>query len=129
MRADGKYYRVDSSTDNDGATTTKDTLVCEDCWGEIPKYVDFPRGLVSPESDGDLGGNFVKTRPTIVGGLEGIEHMQKAVCLPCYLKAFERHYPKGKRPKLSDDVMEEKQAAKLPPLVTDLPFVDEPRTL
>jgi|SRR5579862_4337749 len=129
VQVNGNWHRPTYSLDSEGATVVTTVLVCEDCWEEIPKYVDFPRGLVSPESDGDLGGNFVKKRAALVGGLEGTEHLQKVVCLPCYLNAFRRIYPKGKLPKLSDDIMEEKQIAKLPPVLTDAVYVDEPRTL
>ncbi len=79
---------------------------CEDCWKPIPQYVDFRRGLVSPESDGDTGGNFAKTRKTWLataeGPKQGIEHMQKVVCVPCYREAFQRVYPGAELPELSE---------------------------
>lgn len=74
--------------------------ICEDCWGIVPRYVDFPRGLVSPESDGDAGGNFAKTRPSVVVEKDGIERLQKVVCLPCYNAAFQRVYPGAALPDL-----------------------------
>ena len=129
VQVNGNWHKVTHSMDSEGSDVISTTVVCEDCWEEIPKYIDFPRGLVSPESDGDLGGNFVKSRATITGGLDGIEHMQKVVCLPCYKEAYKRTYPKAKLPKLSEDIMEEKQIAKLPPVLTDIVYVDEPRTL
>lgn len=92
---DGTFYR---NTQN-GADITA-LRVCEDCWQVIPRYTDFPRGLVSPESDGDAGGNGAKTRKTVVVEKDGIEHLQKVVCLSCYFAAFDRVYPGGVRPEL-----------------------------
>ncbi len=86
--------------------------ICEDCWKEIPRYVDFPNGLVSPESDGDAGGNFIKRRMASTGGgtgipdgavYEGWEHQQKVVCLSCYRNAFNRVYPGKPWPNLRGD--------------------------
>lgn len=79
--------------------------VCEDCYQIIPRYIDFPRGLVSPDSDGDRGGNFAKTRITGVGEKSGVEHLQKVVCLDCYLSAFSRWYPDAPPPDLRPDVV------------------------
>src|SRR5262245_53616939 len=76
--------------------------MCEDCWCPIPRYVDHPGGLTSPESDGDRGGNFGKTRKTAVEGKDATEALRKAVCLPCYLNAFSRFYPEAPVPALSD---------------------------
>lgn len=93
---DGFYYR---------ATATGSARVCEDCWNSIPRYVDFPQGLTSPESDGDTGGNFAKWRPMSIEGKEGREALRKAVCLPCYFEAFKRVYPGAELPELRPDVM------------------------
>src|SRR5262249_32943947 len=41
--------------------------VCEDCWQNIPRYADFPFGLVSPESDGDRQGQHAKRRQMVLG--------------------------------------------------------------
>lgn len=76
--------------------------VCEDCWRPIPRYVDHLGGLTSPESDGDPGGNFAKFRMTAVEGKAAKEALRKAVCLPCYLAAFQRFYPGAALPALSD---------------------------
>jgi hypothetical protein len=105
--ADGFYYHVENIPDPvTGGTNTKQTMVCEDCWQPIPRYIDFPKGLVSPESDGDEGVNFIKHRMVAMETNEpkmGMEHLQKAVCLPCYLEAFARVYPGAKLPKLRDE--------------------------
>lgn len=93
---DGFYYRM---------TAAGSKRVCEDCWEPIPRYVDFPEGLTSPESDGDAGGNFAKWRPASIEGKEGREALRKAVCLPCYFAAFERVYPGADLPELRSDVM------------------------
>lgn len=96
QQADGFYYQ-------DGIR------VCEDCWQPIPRYVDFPQGLTSPES--------AKYRATSVEGKEGIEALRKAVCLPCYHAAFQRAYPGAISTPLSDLVY--------PPAVR-LPIEPEP---
>jgi hypothetical protein len=91
MAADGFYY-------------VNGHRLCEDCWQPIPRYVDFPDGLVSPESDGDAGG-YAKRRPMNVEGKAGIEALRKAVCLRCYRAAFHRVYPWAPLPMLRDLVM------------------------
>lgn len=105
--ADGFFYRTVSVPDSvTGGTNTVQTLVCEDCWQPIPRYLDFPKGLVSPESDGDGGGNFIKARLVAMETNDpkmGREHLQKAVCLPCYTAAFQRVYPGAAAPKLRDE--------------------------
>jgi hypothetical protein len=110
QRADGFFYHVESVPDPvTGGTNTVQTLVCEDCWQPMPRYIDFPKGLVSPESDGDGGGNFIKSRLVAMETNEpkmGREHLQKAVCLPCYLAAFQRVYPGAKLPTLRDECTE-----------------------
>lgn len=95
---DGTYYRMSGD---------RNVMVCEDCWQNIPPYRDFPRGLVSPESE-DPAGNFSKTRRTMLGTDGGprpaIEHLQKVVCLPCYMAAYMRHYgPVAPLPELSQE--------------------------
>lgn len=104
--ADGFFYRVESLPDPvTGGTNTLQTMVCEDCWQPIPRYLDFPRGLVSPESDGDAGGNFIKHRMVAMDTnvpKMGMEHLPKAVCLPCYLLAFARVYPGAPLPELNE---------------------------
>lgn len=132
---DHKYYRVEQKTvfDEDGnpSTVNTDVPVCEDCWRDIPKYVDFPRGLVSPESDGDAGGNFVKHRPTMLDGafgpLQATEAVQKSVCRECYLEAFRRVYPKARIPNLRSEVHRVEDVKKIEQPVTEYEFVGAPR--
>jgi hypothetical protein len=71
--------------------------VCEDCWQPIPRYVDFPLGLTSPESH--------KPRATHVDSHAAYEQLRKAVCLPCYLLAFMRVYPEAELPVFRSDVI------------------------
>jgi hypothetical protein len=83
--------------------------VCEDCWRNIPRYVDFPAGLISPESDG-AGGAVPKLRPSTVETdsperASAAEHLWKALCLPCYLEAFQRVYPGAVCPELNANVV------------------------
>lgn len=106
MAADGFYY------------DTNGKRLCEDCWTPIPRYVDFPDGLVSPESDGDAGGNYAKRRPMNVEGKDGIEALRKAVCLPCYIAAFMRVYPSAPLPEFRDQV--------IPPTVRYTPAPEPP---
>lgn len=98
--ADGTYAR---HIVRDGAQLA--VRVCEDCWRTMPRYVDFPAGLVSPESDGDHQGNFAKTRQTTVGDKLGVEHLRKVVCLDCYYAAFQRFYPGAALPELRADLV------------------------
>lgn len=89
---DGFFTR---SIHRDGAALN--VRVCEDCWENIPRYIDFPAGLISPESDG-AGGTVPKHRPSTVdtdspSRAAAVEHLFKAVCLPCYQAAFARVYP------------------------------------
>lgn len=120
--ADGTFYRQVATVDEDKELSVIAYRVCEDCWQIIPPYVDFPRGLVSPDSDGDAGGNFIKSRlvpmDTNTPSM-GVEHLQKVVCLPCYLAAFQRRHPGGKLPKLRPDVMKVPQPAVLTPRADD----------
>jgi hypothetical protein len=83
--------------------------VCEDCWQSIPRYVDFPAGLVSPESDG-AGDVVPKWKPGTVETdsperSAGVQHLFKAVCLPCYIAAFNRVYPTASLPILNANVV------------------------
>ena len=93
------FFRLDS---NGGLSSQR---VCENCWGNIPRYRDFPYGLTSPDSDGDAGGNFAKTRKTAAEGLEAREALRMAVCLPCYFEAFQQVYPGATLPDLSGELM------------------------
>lgn len=114
--ADGFYYR-------------EGQRLCEDCWQPIPRYVHFPLGLVSPDSDGDAGGNFIKSRPSAVEGKEGLEHLRKAVCLPCYVRAFARWYPGAELPDLDPTVLEQRvpiPVSELQPIAPDV-SIGEPR--
>lgn len=100
-------------------------IQCEDCWIDIPPYEDFPTGLVSPEASGDRGGNFIKAQPQAIEGLMGIWHMQKAVCLPCYLAAFRRVYPDAPCPELRSAVRGQPVS---PEPVINGGFVPEPKS-
>lgn len=115
IRPDGSYSRPVVERDKDGRDVVLQALVCEDCWSAIPSYVDFPNGLVSPESDGDANGNFAKTRIISIEGKMGMAHLAKVVCLPCYLAAFSRRYPDGALPDLRTDVRETRVPIPTPP--------------
>lgn len=104
---------------------TQAVRVCEDCWQNIPRYVEFPFGLVSPESDGDAQGNAAKTRRTVVEGKRGAEHLRKAVCLPCYLAAFRRVYPTADVPGLCADLIGDGTPVEPPAPPPDELFVAE----
>ena len=97
--------------------------VCEDCWQNIPRYVDFPAGLVSPESDG-AGGAVPKWRASTVetdnaDRAGAIEHLWKAVCLPCYHAAFSRVYPGAVSTPMRADVVGDGSPIEPPPPVSD----------
>lgn len=103
--------------------------VCEDCWKTMPRYVDYPQGLISPESDG-AGGAVAKMRPLLVETEDkdrgmSLEHIRKAVCVPCYLAAFSRVYVGAKLPRLSTDVIGDEPEVVVP----DVPgiFVPGPK--
>lgn len=88
---------------------THQARVCEDCWQDIPRYVDCPAGLISPESDG-AAGTVPKLRPSTVETdsperAAAVEHLWKAVCVPCYRQAFQRVYPDAALPALREDVI------------------------
>lgn len=100
---------------------THHVRVCEDCWLNIPRYVDFPAGLISPESDGE-GGTVPKWRPGTVDTdsperAAAVEHLWKVVCLPCYVAAFQRVYPEAPRPMFSSDVVGDGAPVEPPPPV------------
>jgi hypothetical protein len=83
--------------------------VCEDCWKIIPRYVDYPAGLVSPESDG-ANGTVPKWRPGTVetenpDRSAAAYHLFKAVCVPCYIAAFHRVYPEATLAPMSEMVI------------------------
>jgi hypothetical protein len=115
--ADGALYR-----DIDGTVAR----VCEDCFEPIPRYQDFPQGLVSPESDGDAGGNFAKIRTAQIEDKTGLEHVQKIVCLPCYRAAFARVYPHADPPDLRSIVVEGQESYD-PHRVEPCEYVPDPR--
>ena len=102
--ADGFFTRTIT---RDGQT--HNVRVCEDCWQNIPRYVDYPAGLISPESDGD-GGAEPKLRIDTVetyspNRSKAVAHLWKAVCVPCYIKAFGRVYPGSPLQPLNDAVV------------------------
>jgi hypothetical protein len=100
--------------------------VCEDCWETIPRYIDFPLGLTSPESDLGAG----KFRQAVVDGKIAAEHLPKAVCLPCYLDAFARMYPGATLPDLRRDVLrdgQQERAVREHLTSVDAGFIEQPR--
>lgn len=102
--ADGFFSRT---IQRDGRT--HNVRVCEDCWQNIPRYLEFPAGLVSPESDGDAGA-VPKLRMDTVDTdspkrRQAAAHLWKAVCVPCYLAAFARVYPGAGLPTLNQAVV------------------------
>jgi hypothetical protein len=114
LGGDGFFYRTIT---RDGAS--HNVRVCEDCWSNIPRYVDFPAGLISPESDGTETA-VAKMRPGTVETdspkrAAGAEHLWKAVCLPCYIAAFGRVYPEAACPDLRGDVIGDGAPIQLPP--------------
>lgn len=116
LGADGYFSRT---IQRDGVT--HQVRVCEDCWQNIPRYVDFPAGLISPESDGAAGA-VPKWRPGTVetdspARAAAAEHLWKAVCLPCYVAAFMRVYPHATPPDLCADVVGDGQPVEPPPVV------------
>lgn len=129
MGSDGVCFRNVDVLDANNLRTTITVRVCEDCWCVIPTYIDFPRGLVSPESDGDANGNGAKTKLQAVGdsGKMGMAHLPKVVCLSCYLAAFSRVYPNAPLPELRGDATETVQAHAPEPSATI--YVAEPKAL
>lgn len=116
LGSDGYFSRTIS---RDGAV--HHVRVCEDCWQNIPRYVDFPAGLISPESDG-AGGAVPKLRPGTVETdsperAAAVEHLWKVICLPCYVAAFRRVYPDAPRPDLRGDVIGDGAPIEPPPPV------------
>lgn len=113
LGADGFFTRTIT---RDGQT--HNVRVCEDCWRNIPRYVDFPAGLISPESDGG-GGATPKLRMDTVDTdspkrRHAAAHLWKAVCLPCYAKAFARVYPGSQLQPLNDAVIGDGTPVELP---------------
>lgn len=129
MGPDGVCVRSTLVQDQSGNPVTIQVRVCEDCWAMIPHYVDFPLGLTSPESDGDAGGNGAKTRLMSIGGSGkmGMAHLQKIVCLDCYVKAFRRVYVDAPLPALRPDVVG--QILAYEPDIDPIEYVDEPKPL
>jgi hypothetical protein len=107
-------------TDPDGCR------LCEACWQPIPAYVDFPVGLTSPESDGDAGGNFAKRRYSVVEGKAAVEALRTAVCLPCYLAAFQRVYPDTPLPDLNPEYRDVRVSEPPPPPLISIPWTRFP---
>ena len=102
---DGFYFREVARVAEDGTVTLIPTRVCEDCWEVIPKYVDFPRGIVSPELETDM--RYVKRKWVAIGNTEAWQPLAKAVCLPCYIAAYQRVYPEGIVPTLNTAIVEQ----------------------
>jgi len=124
----GNFVRIEDFPQADGSVAQMDVVLCEDCWSDIPKYVDFPRGLVSPESDGDSGGNFHKHRKTFIQGLEAVEAQQKVLCLDCFKRAFKRVYPGIKPPALRPNIHLQSSIKRIEQPASELEFVGEPLT-
>lgn len=105
---------------------------CEDCWKPIPWYVDFPLGLVSPESSSPHGPTFGKHRMIDMAASEysrqTCEPLRKAVCLDCYNLAFKRCYPGVELPELSRMVRVTTQYLEPEP-VQESDFVPDPMTM
>lgn len=101
--------------------TTHNVRVCEDCWENIPRYVDFPAGLSSPENE-DHARTVAKLRPSTVETdsperAAAVQHLHRAVCLPCYMAAFHRVYPTADLPLLSAKVIGDGAPVEPPPPV------------
>lgn len=87
LASDGQYYRsVVVGKDADNVDLVENKRVCETCWKDIPKYVDFPHGLVSPEPSYDK-----ESKPR-----------QKVLCVPCYRKIYKEMAPTVDVPELSE---------------------------
>ena len=112
----------------DGVCVRAGLCVCEDCWETIPHYLDFPRGLTSPESDGDAHGNGAKTKRMAIPDSDkaGIARFAKVVCLPCYLAAFARVYPGADPPALRADAVETVRPYE--PHTSSVVYVDQPKS-
>lgn len=99
---DGAYYLVVEDLAADGSKTIRNVRVCEECWQVMPRYYDFPNGLVSPDTDGDANGNGAKFKIAPYGeNKEARYPLQRIVCLACYQKAFARVYPGAPLPDLN----------------------------
>lgn len=113
----GFYYRT-----IDGVTS----LVCEDCWKLMPQYRHFPSGLISPESDGDEGGNYIKRRRTLIEGKMGDWRPGKAVCVECYQAAFQRVYPGAALAEFDCELINAPRAS-VPTTLAPYVYVPEPK--
>ena len=98
--SDSYYYREILTT-----TGLASIRVCEDCWIPIPRYRDFPGGLISPESDGDREQHGAKTHGLYIEGKPCRGVSPKAVCVSCYQAAFARMYPEAELAPLSEDLL------------------------
>jgi hypothetical protein len=116
MSGDGFYYTADGRK------------LCEECWHVIPRYVDFPQGLTSPESEIDASGSYAKKRMTSIEGKPAVEPLRKAVCLACYFKLFEATNPGVELPELSNMVLPDAHAYTPEPTI-ESPFVPEPKSI
>lgn len=87
-KIDGKVYRFLEDASR--------ILLCSDCRKDMPQYRDAPTGYVSPESS--------EFRIVGIGGHQGIEALEKPVCVPCYFQAFQRTYPEAPLPKMNEYV-------------------------
>ncbi len=117
LRADGFYYETINGVDQ---------RICEKCEKPIPRYVDFPQGLTSPDSDGDGSWNRGKKRFVAVEGKSAIEPLRVAVCLDCYLSVFRKMYPLAKLPELSRTLLDGTEAY-MPDEVPEVVFVGDPK--
>ena len=111
--ADGFFSRT---IQRDGRS--HNVRVCEGCWQNIPRYIEFPAGLISPESDG-MGDTVPKLRLDTVATdnpkrSQAAAHLWKAVCLRCYLEAFARVWPGVPAPPLNPAVVGDGSPIELP---------------
>lgn len=93
--------------------------VCEDCWQNIPRYVEFPAGLTSPESD-DRKLRLTTVETDNPRRSAAAEHLPKAVCVPCYLAAFTRVYQDAAVPVVSETVVGDGAPVTIPSVTDDL---------
>lgn len=113
LGADGFFSRTIT---RDGRS--HNVRVCEGCWQNIPRYLEFPAGLISPDSDGDAG-TVPKLRIDTVATdnpkrAQATAHLWRAVCVPCYLEAFALVYPGAALPVLNDAVVGDGTPIELP---------------
>ena len=93
--ADGRFVRAVTVGEGQDGPIVDIRGVCEDCWRDIPRYVDFPTGLVSPEAVKDAKGN----------------PREKVICRECYIDAQTRISPDADLSTLSDRVHGAPQSA------------------